>query len=245
MLDTHTREHGYTEVMPPYLVLRSVMEGSGQLPSFEAQAYACSVDDLYLNPTAEVPLVGMHSDTIFPIGTLPLRYAAWTTAFRRESGSSGRQNRGLLRLHQFNKVELFQIVEPQYSSRTLEEMLRHAEHILQLLELPYRVVELCTAQLPFTASKTYDLEVWMPGLGEFVEVSSVSNCEAFQARRSDIKYRREHGAGVEHIHTLNGSGLAVGRTMAAILENYQQADGSIVMPKALRPYIGMSVLAPT
>lgn len=242
MLDVHTREHGYTEVMPPYLVLRSVMEGAGELPRFESQAYACSVDDLYLNPTAEVPLIGLHSGTILPAGTLPIRYTAWTTAFRREAGSSARLNRGLLRLHQFNKVELFQIVEPKHSYRVLEEMLLHAEHILQMLELPYRVVELCTAQLPFSSSKTYDLEVWMPGLGEFVEVSSVSNCEAFQARRAEIRYRPGPTAGADHPHLLNGSGLAIGRTMAAILENCQQADGTIVIPKALRPYMGISVL---
>ncbi|MBO0781355.1 MAG: serine--tRNA ligase [Ktedonobacteraceae bacterium] len=244
MLDVHTRVHGYTEVMPPFLTLRSAMEGAGQLPRFEAQAYACSVDDLYLNPTAEVPLVGMHSGTIFPAHTLPLRYAAWTTAFRREAGSSARQNRGLLRLHQFNKVELFQFVEPAYSYQVLEEIVWHAERILQILELPYRVVELCSSQLPFASSKTYDLEVWMPGLDEFVEISSVSNCETFQARRSDIKYRPTPRAGAEYVHTLNGSGLAVGRTLAAILENYQQADGSVVVPKVLRPYVGMSQVAP-
>ncbi|MBE3557835.1 MAG: serine--tRNA ligase [Ktedonobacteraceae bacterium] len=243
MLDVHTREHGYVEVMPPHLALRTVMEGAGQLPKFENQAYACSVDDLYLNPTAEVPLVGMHRDTILSADKLPLRYTAWTTAFRREAGSSSRLNRGLLRLHQFNKVELFQIVLPEQSYKVLDEMLQHAERILQLLELHYRVIELCTARLPFTSARTLDLEVWMPGLAEFVEVSSISNCEAFQARRAGIKYRSGKGAGVDYVHTLNASGLAVGRTLAAILETYQQADGSIVVPKVLRPYVGSAVIA--
>ncbi|HLZ62122.1 MAG TPA: serine--tRNA ligase [Ktedonosporobacter sp.] len=245
MLDTHTREHGYTEIMPPLLARRSVMIGSGQLPKFEDQAYASTLDELYLNPTAEVPLVGMHSDTIFPPATLPLRYAAWTTAFRREAGSASRHTRGLLRLHQFNKVELFQIVAPQDSYKVLEQMLFHAEIILQRLELPYRVMALCAGQLPFASARTLDLEVWMPGQGEYVEISSVSNCEAFQARRANIKYRPTVSGHAEYVHTLNASGLAVGRTMAAILETYQQADGSVVIPKVLRPYMGVSqLLAP-
>src|SRR5579859_3423468 len=245
MLDTHTREHGYLEVMPPQLVTRAVMIGSGQLPKFEDQAYASTLDELYLNPTAEVPLVGMHSDTIFPPATLPLRYAAWTTAFRREAGSASRHTRGLLRLHQFNKVELFQIVAPQDSYKVLEQMLFHAEIILQRLELPYRVMALCAGQLPFASARTLDLEVWMPGQGEYVEISSVSNCEAFQARRANIKYRPTVSGHAEYVHTLNASGLAVGRTMAAILETYQQADGSVVIPKVLRPYMGVSqLLAP-
>jgi seryl-tRNA synthetase len=244
MLDTHTREHGYTEIMPPLLAKRSVMIGAGQLPKFEDQAYACSEDELYLNPTAEVPLVGLHADEIIAWQKLPLRYAAWTSAFRREVGSSSRLARGLLRLHEFNKVELFQIVEPQTSYTVLQEMLQHAESILQYLELPYRVVELCTANLPFTSTKTFDLEIWMPGLDDFVEVSSISNCEAFQARRANIKYRPAPSMASEYVHTLNASGLAVGRTMAAILENYQQADGSVVIPKVLRPYMGMSLVIP-
>jgi seryl-tRNA synthetase len=244
MLDIHTHEHGYTEIMPPLLVKRSVMIGAGQLPKFEDQAYACSEDELYLNPTAEVPLVGLHSDEIISLPRLPLRYAAWTSAFRREVGSPSRQTRGLLRLHEFNKVELFQIVEPQTSYTVLQEMLLHAESILQYLELPYRVVELCTADLPFTSAKTFDLEVWMPGLGDFVEVSSISNCETFQARRANIKYRPAPSLASEYVHTLNASGLAVGRTMAAILENYQQADGSVVIPKVLRPYMGISLMVP-
>ncbi len=243
MLDVHTQEHGYTEVMPPQLARRSVMQGAGQFPKFEDQAYACE-DELYLNPTAEVPLLGMHSDSILPPDSLPLRYVAWTTAFRREAGSAARQNRGLLRLHQFNKIELFHYTDPQDSYAILGQMLRHAESILLRLELPYRVVSLNAAHLPFSAAKTFDIEVWMPGLNEYVEVSSVSNCENFQARRANIKYRPTHAARAIFVHTLNGSGLAVGRTMAAILENYQQADGSIIVPKVLRPYMATSLLSP-
>ena len=240
MLDIHTREHNYTEILPPQLVKRTVMQAAGQLPKFEDQAYISSEDELYLNPTVEVPLVGMHSDSLLPADTLPIRYVAWTTAFRREVGSASRQTRGLLRLHQFNKVELFQITQPHLSYEVLEQMLTHAQAVLQGLDLPYRVMALCTATLPFTAAKTYDLEVWMPGQKEYVEVSSVSNCEAFQARRANIKYR--HGKHTELVHTLNASGLAVGRTMAALLETYQQADGSVVVPEALRPYMGCSLL---
>ena len=244
MLDLHTREHGYTEILPPYLVRRSLMVGAGQLPKFEDQAYACPEDELFLNPTAEVPLVGLHSDSILPVGSLPMRYAAWTTAFRREAGSASRQTRGLLRLHQFNKVELFQLVAPEDSYEALEEMVSHAEAVLRLLELPYRVVALCAENLPFAAAKTLDIEVWMPGQGRYVEISSASNCEAFQARRANIKYRVEAGGRAEYVHTLNASGLAIGRTMAAILETYQQADGSVIIPKVLRPYMGAAVLVP-
>ncbi len=242
MLDVHTREHGYTEILPPFLVKRSLMLGAGQLPKFEDQAYLCSEDELYLNPTAEVPLVGLHSDSILPAGTLPLRYVAWTSAFRREAGSAARQNRGLQRLHQFNKVELFQLVEPQISYEILEQMLRHAEAILRQLELPYRVVELSASNLPFSAAKTFDLEVWMAGQQRYLEISSISNCEAFQARRADIKYRPAQSARAEYVHTLNASGLAIGRTMAAILEAYQQADGTIIVPRVLRPFMGVAVL---
>lgn len=244
MLDVHTREHGYTEIMPPLLAKRSLMIGAGQLPKFEDQAYLCTEDELYLNPTAEVLLVGLHSDTILPAGTLPLRYVAWTSAFRREVGSASRQNRGLQRLHQFNKVELFQIVEPNTSYEVLEQLTGHAETILRRLELPYRVVELCARNLPFAAAKTVDLEVWMAGQNRYLEISSLSNCETFQARRADIKYRPQHSARAEYAHTLNASGLAVGRTMAAILEAYQQADGTIIVPKVLRPFMGVSVIGP-
>src|SRR5579872_5342828 len=235
MLDLHTSEHGYTEVIPPFLAKRSIMVGAGQLPKFEDQAYVCTEDDLFLNPTAEVPLVGLHSDSILPPNTLPIRYVAWTTAFRREAGGASRHTRGLLRLHQFNKVELFQLVAPQDSYDALEQMVAHAETVLRLLELPYRIIALCAENLPFSAAKTLDIEVWMPGQGRYFEISSVSNCEAFQARRANIKYRSFTGRQADYVHTLNASGLAVGRTMAAILETYQQADGSVVIPKILRP----------
>ncbi len=253
MLDTHTSTHGYTEILPPFLVKRSVLQGAGQLPKFEDQVYHCDEDDLFLNPTAEVPLVGLHSDTVLPAEALPLRYVAWTSAFRREAGAASRHNRGLLRLHQFNKVELFQIVPPEGSYQVLEVMLGHAEAILRALELPYRVVALCTANLPFAAAKTYDLEVWMPGQQSYVEISSISNCEAYQAQRANIKFRPTQPtqptqptrqAHVAYPHTLNASGLAVGRTMAALLENYQQADGSVIIPKVLRPYMGTALLTP-
>jgi seryl-tRNA synthetase len=245
MLDIHTREHGYLEIMPPHLVKRSVMVGSGQLPQFEDQSYACTEDELYLNPTAEVPLIGMYTDTILLQEALPVRHVAWTTAFRRETGTASRQSSGLLRLHQFNKVELFQIVEPDCSYEALEQMVQHAETVLQRLDLSYRVVVLNAPQLPFTSAKTFDIEVWMPALRDFVEVSSVSNCETFQSQRAGVKYRQGSSARAAYVHTLNASGLAVGRTMAAILENYQQADGSVVIPKVLRPFMGMSVLAPS
>ncbi|HEU5230938.1 MAG TPA: serine--tRNA ligase [Ktedonobacteraceae bacterium] len=244
MLDIHTREHGYTEVMPPELVKRSIMLGAGQLPKFEEQVYVCSVDELYLNPTAEVPLLGLHWNSILSPGTLPVRYVAWTTAFRREAGSASRLTRGLLRLHQFNKVELFQLVAPEDSYDVLEQMVEHARAILQHLELPHRVVTLGTPNLPFAAAKTIDLEVWMPGLKSYVEVSSISNCESFQAYRSNIKYRASSNSHAQYVHTLNAAGLAIGRTMAAVLETYQQADGSIVIPKVLRPYMGTSLLSP-
>ncbi len=242
MLDVHTREHGYTEIMPPQLVKRPVMQAAGQFPKFEDQVYACAADELYLNPTAEVPLVGMQSDTTFALDELPLCHVAWTTAYRREAGSASRQTRGLMRLHQFNKVELFQIVRPEVSYDVLEQMMGHAETILQRLDLPYRVTALCTANLPFAAAKTFDIEVWMPGQKEYAEVSSISNCETFQARRANIKYRSE-GTHSELVHTLNASGLAVGRTMAALLETYQQADGSVIIPKVLRPYMSSSLMS--
>jgi seryl-tRNA synthetase len=223
--------------MPPQLVKRAVMQAAGQLPKFMDQVYACT-DDLYLNPTAEVPLIGMHSHTMLAGEQLPLRYVAWTTAYRREAGSTSRHTHGLMRLHQFNKIELFQYVEPERSYHVLAQMLAHAEAILQLLRLPYRVVALNTAHLPFASAKTFDIEVWMPGMQEYVEISSVSNCEAFQARRANIKYRAHQRGRATYVHTLNGSGLAVGRTMAALLENYQQEDGSILLPEILQPYMG-------
>ena len=244
MLDIHTREHGYTEILPPLLAKRSAMFGAGQLPKFEDQSYAYPEEELYLNPTAEVPLIGMHSDSVLVAESLPLRYVAWTTAFRRETGSSMRQQRGLLGLHQFNKVELFQYVLPQESYSTLDAMVQHAEKILQLLDLPYRVVELYSPHLPFTAAKTFNIEVWMPGQKDFIEISSISNCETFQTQRAGIKDRLPGDMRLMYPHTLSASGLVVGRTMAALLETYQQADGSVVIPKVLRPYMGTSHLMP-
>lgn len=243
MLDIHTREHGYTEIMLPHLVKQAAMVESGQVPPFEDQAYVCSADELFLNPTAEVPLVGLHSDSMLIREELPLRYVAWTTAFRRDAGSASALNRGLLRPHQFNKVELFQVVVPEESNDTFERMVFHAEKILRLLELPYRIMMLCSSSLPFAAARTMSLEVWMPGTESYVEVSSISNYEAFQARRARIKFRPRNSARSEEVHTLNASGLIVGRTMAAILEVYQQADGSVVIPKVLRPYMSTSILS--
>ena len=240
MLDVHTSRHGYVEIQPPQLALRAVMEGAGQFPKFENEVYSCSEEGLYLNPTAEVPLVGMYSDSIVEAERLPIKHVAWTTAYRREVGSASQQTRGLLRLHQFNKVELFQLTKAQSSYEALEEMVKHAEYIVQQLELPYRVVELRGGELPFSAAKTYDLEVWMAGQKSYVEISSISNCEGFQARRANIRHRAGNSGRTEHVHSLNGSGLAVGRTMAAILEVYQQADGTVIVPKVLRKYMEMS-----
>ena len=242
MLDVHTTEHNYTEIVPPFLVKRSAMLGTGQLPKFEDDAYLCAEDDLFLNPTAEVPVTNLHRDEILEPGTLPIRYAAATTAFRREAGSAGRDTRGLTRVHQFNKVELVQLVELDHSYDALEQLVADAEDILQRLVLPYRVMLVCAGDLSFSAAKTYDLEVWMPGQQRFVEVSSISNYETFQARRANIKYRPASGAHAGYVHTLNGSGLAVGRTLAAILENHQQADGTIVVPPILRPYMGVATI---
>ncbi len=242
MLDVHTTEHDYLEIFPPFLVKRAALLGTGQLPKFEDDVYYCEEDDLYLNPTAEVPVTNLHRDEILEPGTLPIRYAAYTAAFRREAGSAGRDTRGLTRVHQFNKVELVQIVEPDRSYEALEGLVTDVENILQRLVLPYRVMLTSTGDLGFSAAKTYDLEIWMPGQQRFVEVSSISNCEAFQARRASIKYRPANGTHAEYVHTLNGSGLAVGRTFAAILENYQQADGSIVVPPVLRPYMGVATI---
>ncbi len=242
MLDVHTTEHGYMEVLPPFLVKRSAMLGTGQLPKFEDDAYLCVQDDLFLNPTAEVPVTNLHRDEILEPGVLPIRYAAWTTAFRREAGSAGRDTRGLTRVHQFNKVELVQFVEPEQSYSALEQLVADVEDILQRLVLPYRVMLICAGDLGFSAAKSYDLEVWMPGQGRYVEVSSISNFETFQSRRANIKYRPAAGAHAQYVHTLNGSGLAVGRTLAAVLENYQQADGTVVVPSALRPYMGVAVI---
>jgi len=238
MLDLHTGEHGYTEIMPPYLVRRECMVGTGQLPKFEEDAYRTDPDDLFLVPTAEVPVTNLYRDEILDASQLPIYHVAYTACFRREAGSAGRDTRGLIRVHQFDKVELVKFVEPSSSYDELEKLLANAETVLKRLELPYRVSLMCTGDLGFTAAKKYDPEVWMPGQGRYVEISSCSNFADFQARRANIRYRPEAGAKTEFVHTLNGSGLAVGRTVAAVLENYQMSDGSIVIPDALRPYMG-------
>jgi len=240
MLDLHTREHGYTEVFPPLLVNADAMLGTGQLPKFEEESFKTKDESLYMIPTAEVPLTNLHREEILPPGALPRSYVAFTPCFRREAGSYGKDTRGLIRQHQFNKVEMVKFTEPGTSYDALEQMTRHAEAVLQRLELPYRVVALCTGDLGVASAKTYDLEVWLPGQppnGAYREISSVSNCEAFQARRANIRYRPAPKAPVEFAHTLNGSGVAVGRTWVAILENHQEADGSVRVPEALRPYL--------
>ncbi|MBZ0160759.1 serine--tRNA ligase [Candidatus Methylomirabilis sp.] len=237
MLDLHGGEHGYTEVLPPLLVNTDAMRGTGQLPKFSEELFKTKDEGLYMIPTAEVPVTNLHRGEILPPGTLPLSYVAGTPCFRREAGSYGKDTRGLMRQHQFNKVELVKLVEPEHSYDALEEMTRHAEAVLQRLDLPYRVVALCTADLGFAAAKTYDIELWIPSQGAYREVSSISNCEAFQARRADIRYRPAAKAAPQFVHTLNGSGVAVGRTWLAILENFQEVDGTVVIPEALRPYM--------
>lgn len=245
MLDLHTLEHGYTEIYPPYLVRRECMVGTGQLPKFEEDAYRTEPDDLFLVPTAEVPVTNLYRDEILEPGTLPIYHVAHTACFRREAGSAGRDTRGMIRVHQFDKVELVKFVEPSTSFDELEKLLADAEDVLKRLGLPYRVSLMCTGDLGFTAAKKYDPEVWMPGQNRYVEISSCSNFADFQARRANIRYRPEAGAKAEFVHTLNGSGLAVGRTLAAVLENYQQSDGSVVIPEVLRPYMGgLEVIEP-
>ncbi|MCM3491684.1 serine--tRNA ligase [Alkalihalophilus marmarensis] len=238
MMDLHQDEHGYEEVLPPYMVNRTSMTGTGQLPKFEEDAFKIREEDYFLIPTAEVPVTNMHRDEILQADQLPIAYTAFSACFRSEAGSAGRDTRGLIRQHQFNKVELVRFVKPEDSYQELENLTGHAEKVLQLLELPYRVMSMCTADLGFTAVKKYDIEVWIPSYDSYREISSCSNFEDFQARRANIKFRREPKAKAEFVHTLNGSGLAVGRTVAAILENYQQEDGSIEIPKVLRPYMG-------
>ena len=238
MLDLHTEEHGYTEVLPPYLVKRECLFGSGQLPKFEEDLFHVQPDSRYLIPTGEVPLVNLHAGEVLDEDQLPLRYAALTPCFRAEAGSYGRDVRGLIRQHQFHKVELVQMTIPEGSFDALEQLTRHAERVLQRLELPYRVVTLCTGDMGFAMAKTYDLEVWLPGQQAYREISSCSNAEAFQARRVHTRFRPGEGGSLRHVHTLNGSGLAVGRTLIALLENYQTASGSIRIPAALRPYVG-------
>jgi seryl-tRNA synthetase len=238
MLDLHVEEHGYQEVLPPYLVNRASMTGTGQLPKFEEDAFLIESEDYFLVPTAEVPVTNLHRDEILSAEDLPINYVAYSACFRSEAGSAGRDTRGLIRQHQFNKVELVKFVKPEDSYDELEKLTSHAEKVLQLLGLPYRVMSMCTADLGFTAAKKYDLEVWLPSYNTYREISSCSNFEAFQARRANIRFRRDPKSKPEHVHTLNGSGLAVGRTVAAILENYQQEDGTVLIPEVLRPYMG-------
>ena len=237
MLDLHTTVHGYREVLTPFLVNRASMTGTGQLPKFEDDLFRLRDDDYFLIPTAEVPLTNLHREETLTEEVLPLRYTAHTPCFRREAGSYGKDTRGLIRQHQFNKVELVIVSAAESSYEELERLTAHAEEVLKRLHLHYRVISLCTGDLGFSAAKTYDIEVWIPSQGVFREISSCSNCETFQARRAGIRYKRKDGK-PDFAHTLNGSGLAIGRTFLALLENYQQADGSVVIPEALRPYMG-------
>jgi len=236
MLDLHVREHGYTEVLPPYIVNRDALVGTGQLPKFEADLFRLEGHELFLIPTAEVPVTNLHRGETLDEGLLPLRYVAWTPCFRSEAGSYGKDVRGLIRQHQFHKVELVHLASPESSYDELERMVTSAGRVLERLGLPYRVVCLSTGDMGFSAAKTYDLEVWLPGQNAYREISSCSNCEDFQARRAGLRFRRE-GEKARLLHTLNGSGLAVGRTLVAVLENYQQADGSVLVPEPLRPYL--------
>jgi len=244
-LDIHTAEHGYTEVFPPFMVSRESMTGTGQLPKFEEDAYKVYGDgkEYFLVPTAEVPVTNMYRDMILDGSQLPIKHCAYTACFRAEAGSAGRDTRGLIRQHQFNKVELVKFTKPEQSYEELEKLTADAEDVLQRLGLPYRVVRICIGDLGFTAALKYDIEVWMPSYGRYVEISSCSNFEAFQARRANIKYKDGPKSKAEYVHTLNGSGVAIGRTTAAILENYQQADGSIAVPEVLKKYMGKDVIS--
>lgn len=241
-LNTHTDEHGYTEVLPPFIANRKSFVGTGQLPKFEEDMFKLEGLDYFLIPTAEVPVTNIHADEIVDGDQLPIKYCAYTPCFRSEAGSAGRDTRGLVRQHQFNKVELVKFVKPEDSYNELELLTHDAEMILQKLGLPYRVVRICTGDLGFTAAFKYDLEVWMPSYNRYVEISSCSNFEDFQARRAGVKFRRDKKSKAEYVHTLNGSGLAVGRALAAILENYQQEDGSVVVPDALRGFMGVDLI---
>lgn len=244
MLDQHTEKDGYTEVIPPYIVNKDSMTGTGQLPKFEEDMYALQVEgaNMYLIPTAEVPLTNYYRGEIIDAAKLPISFTAMTPCFRAEAGSAGRDTRGLIRQHQFHKVEMVKYTTPETSYDELEKLTNHAEGILKALQLPYRVVCLCTGDIGFSAAKTFDLEVWFPAQGKYREISSCSNTEDFQARRANIRFRREAKGKLEYVHTLNGSGVAVGRAVAAILENYQQADGSVVVPEVLRPYMRCDVI---
>jgi seryl-tRNA synthetase len=238
MLDVHTKEHNYHEVLPPFILNRKSMTNTGQLPKFEEDLFKLNGWDYYLIPTAEVPVTNIHQNEILEEEQFPIYYTAYTPCFRSEAGSYGKDTRGLIRQHQFNKVELVKFSLPENSYEELESLLESAESILKRLQLPYRVVTRCTGDLGFSAAKTYDIEVWMPAQGAYREISSCSNCESFQARRANIRFKRKGRKGTELVHTLNGSGIAVGRTVAAILENFQQKDGGINIPEVLRPYMG-------
>jgi seryl-tRNA synthetase len=237
MMDLHSEQHGYTEMLPPLMVNKDSLVGTGQLPKFEEDLFKLADSEYYLIPTAEVPVTNYHRDEILNLDALPKYYVAYSPCFRSEAGSAGRDTRGIIRQHQFNKVEMVKLVTPEQSYAELEALTRNAETVLQLLKLPYRVLSLCTGDLGFTSAKTYDIEVWLPSSGVYREISSCSNFEDFQARRANIRYRKEAGSKPEFVHTLNGSGLAIGRTVAAILENGQQEDGSVVIPEVLRPYM--------
>ncbi|KPI49010.1 seryl-tRNA synthetase [Clostridioides difficile] len=241
-LDTNTTVNGYTEVIPPFMANRNSFLGTGQLPKFEEDMFKIEGLDYFMIPTSEVPLTNIHANEILKFKQLPINYTAYTPCFRSEAGSAGRDTRGLVRQHQFNKVEMVKIVAPEESYNELEKLTNNAETMLQLLNLPYRVVKICTGDLGFTASFKYDVEVWMPSYNRYVEISSCSNCEDFQARRAGIRFKRDKDSKAEYAHTLNGSGLAIGRSVAAILENYQQEDGSVIVPEVLRPYMGVSII---
>ena len=241
-LDLHTEKHGYTEMFPPFIVNGASMQGTGQLPKFADDMFKLENGDMYLIPTAEVPVTNYHRDEILNVAELPIKYTAYSGCFRAEAGAAGRDTRGLIRMHQFNKVELVKFTKPEESWDELEKLTLDAEEVLQLLGLPYRVVRLCTGDLGFSSATTYDLEVWMPAANCYREISSCSNFLDFQARRANIRFRRDAKAKPEFVHTLNGSGVAVGRTVAAILENYQQADGSVIVPEVLRKYMGCDVI---
>ena len=243
-LDIHTREHGYREILPPFIVNTAALTGVGQLPKFAAEMFHLEGTDLWLTPTAEVELTNLYRDQTIDAGLLPIKVCAWTACFRAEAGAAGKDTRGIKRQHQFQKVELFKFTHPDRSYDELETLVRNAEKMLERLGLHHRVVQLCTADMGFASSKTYDIEVWLPSSGEFMEISSCSNTEAFQARRSGIRFKPKGGGKSEFVHTLNGSGLAVGRTWIAIVENYQQKDGSIVIPQALVPYVGAEKISP-
>jgi seryl-tRNA synthetase len=245
MLDLHTREHGYTEILPPFVVNSASLFGTGQLPKFKDDLFKLEGTDYWLIPTAEVPVTNLYRDEVLDAEKLPVKHCAWTACFRSEAGSYGKDTRGIIRQHQFQKVELVKFTLPENSYEELERLTHDAEEVLQRLELPYRVITLCTGDIGFSSSKTYDLEVWLPAAREYKEISSCSNFEAFQARRANLRFRRGKSGKTEFLHTLNGSGLAVGRTWLAVIENYQQADGSVIVPTVLRPYLsGLDRIAP-